>query len=741
MRRFTFLLVPALLLAWISPATAQELVAPSKAPVMLNADRVAYDQQTKIATAIGHVEINQDDRLLRADKVVYDQTRDVVTAEGHVTIIEADGNVLFAERAEVTSDLKQGFIDQVGMLLADNSRFAAQEGERLDGRYVVLRRGTYSPCDLCKDDPTKAPLWQMRASRITHDNESKRVIYRDAFLEFGGIPVMATPYFAHPDPTVKRKSGFLTPMAGSNGNTGGYVTIPYYFDLAPDKDLTISPTISGKDGFQFAGEYRQRFIHGAMKFSGSAVIADRVNNQNQLEENVLRGHLFGDMKFDIGKQYRAGAQIAFASDKSYLYRYHIPTDDTLRNRGFLERFSGRNYLNTDLIYFQDLRPGEHQVEPLALRAHYAALGDPGKTLGGRWSFNAGGVSITRDDTVTSAAARGPDSRRGSVEAGWERQLISDLGLVTALSASVRGDLFWSNRLQDPNNAGNFYTNRFSHRVLPLADINISYPFGRMGENWQQIIAPMVAITASPRLATDPHTANEDSQGTEFDDTNLFAKNRFSGVDRYETGVRATYGLRAAAYSTSGARIESMFGQSYRFTRNNDYGETTGLRNRRSDYVGRISIEPVSWLTASYAFRLNEDNWRPRRSDAYAAIGQSWFRPWARYLSADGVDSNNVPATISEVSYGFSSQFTKYWSFTTHQTRALSLDPGPRTTSAGLLYQDECATIGLTVNHDQVSRTDVSTGTSFMVAVYLRNLGGLKANSNASFGDSSKPAQP
>ena len=714
-------------------ALAQEIITPSKAPVLLNADRVTYDQNSKIAVASGQVEISQGDRLLRADQVTYDQNRDVVTALGHVAIVEANGQVSFADRAEVTSDMKQGFVDQVRVLLIDNSRFAAQEGERVDGRYVILRRATYSACDLCKADPTKAPLWQLRASKVTHDNDSKRIVYRDAFLELGGIPVLYTPYFSHPDPSVKRKSGFLTPMVGSNGNVGAYATVPYYFDLAPDKDLTISPTFSTKDKLQFAAEYRQRFAHGAMKFSGSALIGDRVNDQDVLEKNKPRGHLFGDVKFDIGPEYRAGAKIAFTSDKSYLYRYHIPTADTLENRGYLERFHGRNYLVTDLYYFQDLRPGDHQVEPIALRARYAAVGTPGKTMGGRWDFNASAVSITRDSTEIAPATRGPDSKRASAALGWERRLVSDLGLVTTLTGNVRGDIFWANRLQDPNNANNFFANVASHRVLPVGSINVSYPIGRMGEDWQQIITPTIALTGSPRRNTDPRTANEDSQGTEFDETNLFALNRFSGVDRYETGIRTTYGLRAGAYNSAGARIEGMFGQSYRLNKDTDFTDSSGLRDKKSDYVGRLDFQPASWINANYAFRLNEKDLRPRRNEANVYLGEEWFRPYAQYLSVDGVDSNNNPATIAEVTYGFTSQLTQYWSIAAHQTRALRLDPGPRTTSASLTYKDECATVGLIVNHDQISRTDVNKGTSFVLAVYLRNLGGVKANGDAGFG--------
>lgn len=696
-------------------------------PVVLNADQVNYDQNSQIAKAVGHVEMTQGTKLLRADTIIYDKKRDVVTALGHVALFDESNQISFADKAEVSSDFKQGFVDQISMLMADNSRFAAHEGERVDGRYVMLRRAVYSACDLCKDDPTKPPLWQIKASKIMHDNETKRISYRDAFLEFAGVPVFYTPYFSHPDPSVKRKSGFLSPQVGRNNNIGLFATTPYYLDIAPDKDLTLSPTLSGNDGFQFAGQYRQRFTHGSMVFDGSMVITDRVNDQNILEKDAIRGHLFGDVRFDLGDSHRVGAKIAFTSDKSYLYRYRIPTNDVLENKAYLEHFRQRNYFGFDALYFQDLRPGDRQVEPVALRAHYAAVGAPNQTLGGRWDVDASLINLTRDSTEISATTRGPDSKRASLSLGWERQLVSDLGLVASIGGHVRGDAFMANRLQDPADSNNFYSNAYSQRVLPVGNITVRYPLGRQGEHWRQTVEPIVALTASPNLARDPHIANEDSQGTEFDATNLFAANRFSGLDRYETGVRVTYGVRGAAYSDSGGSYSAMLGASTRLNDNNDFAQISGLREQQSDVVGFFNFDPVSWFGGRYNFRLNKDTFQPRYSEADVYAGEDWFRPSVQYLAVDGLDANNNQATLSEITYGFSTHFMPYWTFSASQKRALKSDSGPRSTSAALTYKDECATIGLTVSRDDVSRPDLSAGTSFMISVYLRNLGGLQTN--------------
>ena len=206
-------------------------------PVLLNADELTYDETLGIVIATGDVELAQGDRLLLADRVTYNEKTSVVTATGNIRLLEPSGDVIFADYSELTDDLAQGFVQQVRVLLTDNSRVAGTEAERTDqGRFMRINRAVYSPCNLCESDPTRAPLWQLRANRVVHDKEEKEIIYRDARLEMFGIPVLYTPYFAHPDPSVDRKSGFLSPIFGYGGNLGTFGAVPYYWTIAPDKD-------------------------------------------------------------------------------------------------------------------------------------------------------------------------------------------------------------------------------------------------------------------------------------------------------------------------------------------------------------------------------------------------------------------------------------------------------------------------------------------------------------------------
>src|SRR5207244_11057178 len=158
--------------------------------------------------------------------------------------------------------MSEGFAKDVRMLLADRSRLAANTGRRTNANRTELRRGVYSPCDICKHDPSAPPAWQLKAREISHDKELQLIEFKDATMEIDGWPVFYSPYISAPDPSVKRASGFLIPSAGGSNTLGFNVTMPYYWVLGPDKDLTLTPRFMSKAGVFLAGDYRERFSNG-----------------------------------------------------------------------------------------------------------------------------------------------------------------------------------------------------------------------------------------------------------------------------------------------------------------------------------------------------------------------------------------------------------------------------------------------------------------------------------------------
>src|SRR5207302_6684097 len=211
------------------------------APVVFQADEVQYDEQLGLTVAKGHVEISQGGEILLADTISYNQRTDTVTASGHVSLLSPTGEIAFADFMELRDSMSNAFAQNVRMLLADRSRLAGNAARRLNGNRFELRRGVYSPCDLCRDNPSAPPAWQFKAREITDDKELKLIEFRDAVLEIDGWPVFYTPYLLEPDPSLKRASGFLTPSFGNSSTVGFHVAVPYFLVLGPDKVLTLAP--------------------------------------------------------------------------------------------------------------------------------------------------------------------------------------------------------------------------------------------------------------------------------------------------------------------------------------------------------------------------------------------------------------------------------------------------------------------------------------------------------------------
>ena len=174
----------ATILIAAASGTAAQL---SGATAVIQADTVMHNQEFGNVIAKGNVEISQEERVLFA-------------ASGNVILLEPTGDTFFADYVELTDGMRDGVIEQIRVLLTDDSRFAAVRGKRKDGIKTTLTKAVYSPCKVCKEDPEKAPLWQLKASTIVHDKNTREIRYQNARLELYGVPVAYTPFFSHPDP-------------------------------------------------------------------------------------------------------------------------------------------------------------------------------------------------------------------------------------------------------------------------------------------------------------------------------------------------------------------------------------------------------------------------------------------------------------------------------------------------------------------------------------------------------------
>jgi LPS-assembly protein len=241
------------------------------APMLVQATEIKYDYSNNSVSAVGNVQIYYRGATIEADEVIYDQKTKRLRAQGNVRLTEPDGKITYGQVIDLTDDYRDGFVDSLRLETPDDTRFAAARADRTKGNYTVLQSGVYTACEPCKDDPRKPPLWQVKAARIIHDESEKMIYFEDARVEFFGVPLAYVPFMSAPDPTVKRKSGFLFPTISTSTQYGTGVEIPYFWALGPNYDLTITTLLTTRQGPLVEGEWRHRLINGSYSIKGAGI--------------------------------------------------------------------------------------------------------------------------------------------------------------------------------------------------------------------------------------------------------------------------------------------------------------------------------------------------------------------------------------------------------------------------------------------------------------------------------------
>jgi LPS-assembly protein len=657
-------------------------------PVTFTADQVEYDREHALVTARGHVEAWQAGRIVRADQMTFNRDTGVVVATGNVVLTEADGQVMFAQYAELSRDMSQGILKTVRADLDHNGRLAANGMRRTGGLLNELSRVVYSACDLCKKDPAHPPLWQIVAASAVQDTEHKTIEYRDAVLQMDGIPIAYTPWLMHPDPSVPRQSGILPPYLGTSSGLGAFYGQPYYWVIDGQSDATITPFITTHAGAVIDTQYRRRFNNGTLF----------VNLSGGYETGSEQGSIATRGQFTIDDTWRWGFDINRASSSLYVLNQHIllglAGDSNVEPSNiYLEGFGEGSYSRVDVKAYQGLVTviSTDRLPVVLPRYTYSYIGTP-DDLGGRLSVDTGFFNVVRDS--------GADTRRANLTVNWERPFqgpVGDLWKITLHGDTAAYDASQLNEY--PNFA--LRHNIDTAQAQPGVAVDMRWPWMRDSGSWgTQLIEPRLQLVAQPRTGDSQfqRIPNEDSLGFEFSDANLFGFNRFLGIDRLEGGTRFNAALHGAWY-LAGTVFDGLVGQSYQTGPDNMFPESSGLHDTVSDIVARASFSPTQWLDVTYRTRLDRQSLNTRLADASISVGTDKFRLTGGYLytTFDPFYFYDTPRPVpttsgyyqprNEITAGVSSKWEHY-RFTVSARRNLSTNQMV-SYGATAAYEDEC----------------------------------------------------
>jgi LPS-assembly protein len=497
------------------------------------------------------------------------------------------------------------------------------------GNVTEYERGKFTPC---KNDPGTPPLWCISAARIIHDQKEATISYQDAQFELFGVPVLYMPYFQHPDPSVKRRSGFLSPNYSSSSTLGFGVEVPYYFALAPNYDFTFHPQYWSKQGVLWQGDFRHRLADGQYTVKVAAIDQGRDESGATVSgDQGWRGSLETKGQFSLSSWWRYGWDITVESDDTFRRFYKLdPILQTDRvNTIYLQGMSERNYMSARLYHFGGLLLNEPQqadslVHPV-IDYNYI-VGNP--VLGGELSFTGHARSMTRNDG-------GTDSTHALIEANWRRKMVDPLGQVWTPFVNARGDVYnYSDALSPFTTTPTPIPSDTALRGIAAAGVLYTYPFVAHTADASHIIAPTAQIIVRQNKVNQIILPDEDAKSLVFDDTLLFDIDKFSGYDRFETGTRANVGVQYTFQANNGIYGRAVFGQSYQLAGDNPYATpgfdpascqtpgctnfnfnpVSGLETKRSEYVAGLYLSPFAGFNLVAQGRFDERDWSLNRQD-------------------------------------------------------------------------------------------------------------------------------
>ncbi|HIJ37291.1 MAG TPA: LPS-assembly protein LptD [Rhodospirillaceae bacterium] len=686
---------------------------PDAQPVLMTADQIVHDRDLDIVMARGHVELDQGGRILLADSLSYNMKQDVIIATGNASLTDIDGQVLFADYFELTGDMKEAAAKGIRVLMVDDSRIVANSGRRLAGDRSVFDMGVYTACNPCAEDISKPPLWQIKASRVIHDELAHRIEYEDAWLDVGGWPVAYTPYFSHADPTIRRESGLLPFSVLNNKVIGTGVRTPYFQVIDPYQDVTVSPMVTSNDDQMLAITDRLRTSNGEAK---TTVSIANLSSQGYGGNATTGWNIDARAQFNLDQRWRAGYEIERASDQNYLpsFGYHI-AQPYLTTRPYLEGFSYRNYAAVEGYSFQSLTTPvlpvgalPPQKSPIVLPlATYNFVGEPSSN-GSYWSFNTHAANISR--------GQGTDSRRVNTDSSWNLPFTAADGEVYKLTTSLRADAYNSNNLTPQNSS-----QVDAARAIPEAALTWRYPFSRINEHSSETLSPIIMASASPYGGNSLKIPNEDSLDFELDDSNIFNPSPSSGYDRVVTGPRVAYGTQYTYVNRGLGAADLLLAQSYQVKPQTVLPQGTGLDKTLSDVVGHTDFSPSANVNFHYGFRVDESSLRMRRSEVATSLGPPALNLQSSYVFYDRLNASSPFYAREQLNTTLSTKLSRYWLAQIYQVENLGNGASPLQSGMRIIYEDECLLFSGDAGSLHTTSQTFATGHYFMLRIYLKTL--------------------
>ncbi len=683
--------------------------AQDRAALVADSVSIANDRQL---IAEGGVEIFYKGARLRATRIVYDRSTDRLLITGPIVLEEEGGTIVFADQADLRTDLTEGILTSARLVLDQQLQLSTAELQRIGGRYTQLGRTVASSCKICAGSTT--PTWEIRASRVVHDEVERQIYFDNAQFRVAGVPVFYIPRLRLPDPTLDRATGFLFPTARVTSRLGSGLKLPYFIALGARRDLTLTPYLTTGGARSVELRYREAFRTGGIVIDGALSHDDLVAGR--------RGYLLARGAFVLPRDFVLTFRGEVVSDPAYLLDYGISGEDRLDSRIEVTRTRRNEYIIGRIIGFNSIREGDinSNLPSLVtdLTFHRRFSGGP---LGGEAGlrFQTHTHRRSSDSTIDAdgdGISDGRDVARASVRLDWRRSWTLPSGIEATVAAEGSADFYTIS--QDALFAGS--TTR-THTAIAT---ELRWPWSKTGRSGvSHVIEPVVQLVVAPR-STDA-VPNEDSVLVEFDEGNLFALDRFPGSDDVERGFRANVGVTYTRYDPAGWTLGFALGRVIRDEDLGQFGVASGLDGASSDWLAAVQVAlPDGFLLTHRSVFSNDFD--ITKSETRIDVARDRFGLGASYIAAIPDPAENRTNRLSELTFDASYAFASGW--TGKASGRYDLESASGTLAGlGLVYSNECISVDVSLSRRFTSSTNVQPSTDFNLSVDLVGFGsGTKA---------------
>jgi len=449
----------------------------------------------------------------------------------------------------------------------------------------IISKGIFTTCK--KND--SCPPWQISAKKITHDNKKKVIYYENAWLKLYDKPIFYFPKFFHPDPSVKRQSGFLMPSLTSSANLGSSFNLPYYHVISDDKDLTIKPRLYSNQKALIQTEFRG--VKAKSEYS-----LDFGNTINDEKSN--KGHIFAKYKGEIDllnfETTELNINIQQTSDDTYLKAYKV-------NSPIIDN---TNLLNSSLEI-------DAYREDLSFNANLSVIEDLSKKNSDRYEFvypsyiiskQLNNINFLNGDSVLNSSGYMKNYNTNI----FEKVIVNDFLFNSEFKINENGfknnyNFLIKNVNTDAKNSLKYKTKQ-NYELASIFEYNLSYPLKKSNKNNYNLLNPLASIKFSPNNNKD---LRNDSR--RIDINNIFSLNRLGQQDTVEGGTSLTYGIEYSKNSLLDIEIfKSSIASVVRYDKDDNLPKESKLGNKNSDIVGGLSYIPNHILKLNYDFSLDNN---------------------------------------------------------------------------------------------------------------------------------------